>query len=244
MNKQLGSALLAGVVLLTACKESATDTSADANAAADSQAMTLDSEVKKVSYAMGLSLGDRFRIDKMSVDNESFNAGFSTGLEDGERLMTQEEIQLTMQTFQQQQQAKMAAEQQAVAERNKVEGDAFLAENSKREGVITTESGLQYKVLTAGEGKKPGAEDTVSVHYRGTLIDGQEFDSSYSRGTPAEFPVNRVIPGWTEALQLMPAGSKWELYIPSDLAYGPGGTGPLIGPNATLMFEVELLEIK
>ena len=110
--------------------------------------------------------------------------------------------------------------------------------------MVTTESGLQYKVLTEGKGDKPGAEQTVSVHYRGTLLDGTEFDSSYARGEPAEFPVNRVIGGWTEALQLMPIGSKWELYIPSDLAYGQAGSGREIGPNSTLMFEVELLEIK
>ena len=124
------------------------------------------------------------------------------------------------------------------------DGEAFLKENATKEGVVTTESGLQYKIVTAGEGPKPGAEDVVKVHYRGTLLDGTEFDSSYKRGEPVTFPVGGVIPGWVEALQLMPVGSKWELFIPSGLAYGPGGAGGQIGPNSTLKFEVELLSIE
>ena len=129
-----------------------------------------------------------------------------------------------------------------VAEANKKEGEEFLASNKTKEGVVTTASGLQYKVITAGTGPSPKASDKVSVHYRGTLIDGTEFDSSYRRGEPVSFPVKGVIAGWTEALQLMKEGAKWELYIPSELAYGPGGTGGPIGPNATLIFEVELLQ--
>ena len=160
------------------------------------------------------------------------------------REMTAEEIAETMQAFQQQQMAKMQEEQAAAGAKNAEAGEAFLAENGKQEGVVTTDSGLQYKVVTKGDGAKPKADDLVSVHYKGTLLDGKEFDSSYKRGEPAEFGVNQVIPGWTEALQLMPVGSKWELVIPADLAYGPGGAGGDIGPNSTLQFEVELLEIK
>jgi FKBP-type peptidyl-prolyl cis-trans isomerase FklB len=130
-----------------------------------------------------------------------------------------------------------------IPEKNKREGEAFLAKNKGAKGVKTTASGLQYKVLAKGKGKKPGPDDSVTVHYRGTLIDGTEFDSSQRRGQPATFPVKGVIPGWTEALQLMPEGSKWMLYIPAPLAYGERGVGPLIGPNATLVFEVELLSI-
>lgn len=129
------------------------------------------------------------------------------------------------------------------AEENKTEGAAFLAENSKKEGVVTTASGLQYQVLTQGDGSKPAATDNVSVHYKGTTLDGKEFDSSYSRGAPATFPLNRVIPGWTEGVQLMPEGSKYRFYIPSDLAYGTRGAGRDIGPNATLIFDVELVKI-
>jgi FKBP-type peptidyl-prolyl cis-trans isomerase len=140
----------------------------------------------------------------------------------------------------------MMAEQEAsaklVAETNIKEGEAFLAENAKKEGVVVLESGLQYKILTAGTGAIPTPENTVEVHYKGTLLDGTEFDSSFKRGVPAQFGVTQVIPGWVEALQLMKEGAKWELYVPADLAYGPGGTGGLIGPNQTLIFEVELLK--
>jgi len=138
-------------------------------------------------------------------------------------------------------QQKVKAEQ---GEKNMQEGPKFLEENKTKEGVVVLPSGLQYKVLTEGTGKSPKATDKVKVHYKGTLINGKEFDSSYKRGTPAEFPVNGVIKGWTEALQLMKEGSKWMLYLPSDLAYGPRGAGGDIGPNATLIFEVELLEVK
>ena len=131
-----------------------------------------------------------------------------------------------------------------LAEENLSQGEAFLAENGKREGVISLPSGLQYEVIHDGSGDKPGAADTVVTHYRGTLIDGKEFDSSHRRGEPASFPVNRVISGWTEALQLMTVGSKWKLFIPSNLAYGEGGAGKVIGPNATLIFEIELLEVR
>lgn len=127
---------------------------------------------------------------------------------------------------------------------NKQEGEAFLAANGKKPGIVTTSSGLQYQVLSQGAGAKPSATDEVTVHYRGTTIDGREFDSSYARGAPATFPLNRVIAGWTEGLQLMPEGSKYRLFIPSDLAYGSRGAGPDIGPNATLIFDVELIKIE
>jgi FKBP-type peptidyl-prolyl cis-trans isomerase FklB len=133
---------------------------------------------------------------------------------------------------------------QQLADKNQKEGEVFLAENKKKKGVVTLPSGLQYHVITAGTGKIPKATDTVTTHYRGTLIDGTEFDSSYKRGEPASFPVNGVIKGWTEALQLMKVGSKWQLFIPSNLAYGPQGAGQVIGPSATLIFEIELLSIK
>ncbi len=237
----------AGVLALSACNQKAATESEEATDQADKvsdASATLDTPEKKVSYAMGLSLGDRFRTDAIKLDIDSFTEGLTAGSDDGERLMTPEEIAETMQEFQQQQMAKMQEEQAAAGTENAAAGEAFLAENSKKDGVVTTDSGLQYKVVDKGDGAKPKADDLVSVHYKGTLLDGTEFDSSYSRGQPAEFGVNQVIPGWTEALQLMPVGSKWELVIPADLAYGPGGAGNNIGPNSTLQFEVELLEIK
>lgn len=211
----------------------------------ESASMTLETEQQKVAYGMGLSLGSRLKQEPMEIDADAFNLGIAHALKGEEPLMTQEEIAQTLQEFQQKQIAKRQEEMQQMAEKNKAEGEAFLAENANKEGVVTTESGLQYKVLTAGEGKTPSAEDIVEVHYKGTLLDGTEFDSSYKRNSTVKFPVQGVIPGWTEALQLMPVGSKWELYIPSDLAYGPGGTGGgPIGPNATLIFEVELIGIQ
>jgi FKBP-type peptidyl-prolyl cis-trans isomerase FklB len=138
----------------------------------------------------------------------------------------------------------MMSKVKVVGEKNVKEGETFLAANKKKEGVVTLPSGLQYKILKTGDGPKPTKDQTVKCHYRGTLIDGTEFDSSYKRGEPTEFPVGQVIKGWTEALQLMPVGSKWQLFIPSDLAYGPNGAGQMIGPNVTLIFDIELISIK
>ena len=162
---------------------------------------------------------------------------------DKESRLTEEEIRDTIAKLQTRSQEKQKAEQDAATEKNKAAGAAYLAENGKKEGVVTTESGLQYKQVTAGDGAKPAAEDTVTVHYKGTLIDGTVFDSSYDRGEPIEFPVNGVIKGWTEALLMMKAGAKWKLFIPSDLAYGERGAGGSIPPSATLIFEIELLEV-
>jgi FKBP-type peptidyl-prolyl cis-trans isomerase FklB len=148
-----------------------------------------------------------------------------------------------MTAFQKEMMAKREQAGKEAGAKNKVEGEAFLAENGKKEGVVTLPDGLQYKILKEGDGAKPKATDTVTVHYRGTLISGTEFDSSYKRKEPVSFPVNGVIAGWTEALQLMKVGSKWQLFIPSTLAYGERGAGPDLGPNATLIFEVELISI-
>jgi FKBP-type peptidyl-prolyl cis-trans isomerase len=226
---------------LIACDQQAAEPIVDAAPAA----MTLDSEEKRVSYGMGIGLGQRIKQESFSIDADAFSQGVKDAIEGAEQLMTQEEIMQEMQAFQQQQMAKQQEEAGKIAGENMVEGEAFLAENGTKEGVVTTESGLQYKIITEGTGAKPAATDTVEVHYAGTLIDGTEFDSSYTRGATVSFPVNGVIPGWTEALQLMTVGSKWQLFIPSALAYGPGGTGGgPIGPNATLIFDVELVSIK
>jgi FKBP-type peptidyl-prolyl cis-trans isomerase FklB len=159
-------------------------------------------------------------------------------------LLTEEEARAAIMHLQAQLRQKQIEAMKLAGEKNQKAGEAFLAENKKKEGVVTLPSGLQYKILKAGEGKKPTAEDTVVCNYRGTLIDGTEFDSSYKRGEPATFPVRGVIKGWTEALQLMPVGSKWQLFIPPTLAYGERGAGAQIGPDATLIFEVELISIK
>lgn len=203
----------------------------------------LDSEMEKVSYSFGVDLGKRIG-ENTELDVAAFSAGVSDGIEGGELQMSEEDMMATLQGYQQKKMAEMQAEAEQEATENQQASEAFLAANAEKDGVVVLDSGLQYKVLEAGEGAKPTADDTVEVHYRGTLIDGTEFDSSYARGESITFPVGGVIAGWTEALQLMPVGSKWELYIPSDLAYGPGGTQGMIGPNQALVFEVELLGIE
>ncbi|WP_207060818.1 FKBP-type peptidyl-prolyl cis-trans isomerase [Motiliproteus sp. SC1-56] len=207
------------------------------------QAAELGSDEQKVSYIMGLDVGTRMEGLGYELDQEAFRQGLMESAKNSERTLTNEEIQQAMQGAQQRYQQRQQEAQQAQAKENQAKGEAFLAANSERDGVVTTASGLQYKILEAGEGDKPKASDTVQVHYRGTLIDGTEFDSSYSHGGPATFPLNGVIPGWTEGLQLIAEGGKAELYIPAELAYGARGMGPVIGPNSTLVFEVELLDI-
>jgi FKBP-type peptidyl-prolyl cis-trans isomerase FklB len=179
----------------------------------------------------------------IDVNDEILNAGIKDGLSGAKPRMTDEEVKEVMSTFQKDMMAKQAAVRKATGEKNAAEGKKFLEENKTKEGVKTTASGLQYKVLKEGTGTPPKATDTVKVNYRGTTIDGKEFDSSYKRGEPATFPVNRVIKGWTEGLQLMKPGSKYQFFVPADLAYGERGAGADIGPNATLVFDVELLEV-
>ncbi len=174
------------------------------------------------------------------MDPELVSRGFRDALSGAKALLTDQEIRDTIAAFQKE----MTAKQDERGKKNKKDGEAFLAENKKKEGIKTLPSGLQYKVIKAGTGKKPKLTDTVTTQYRGTLIDGTEFDSSYKRNAPASFPVNGVIPGWTEALQLMEEGAKWQLFVPSNLAYGERGAGTTIGPNATLIFEVELISIQ
>jgi len=205
--------------------------------------LVLETQEQKVSYGMGLSLAERLKQDNLPLDTESFLAAMGDVFEGREPLMTEEQMADVLQTYQQQQMAQMQEKLEAEATVNQAASDEFLAANATKEGIVSLDSGLQYKILESGDGATPGANDTVEVHYRGTLIDGTEFDSSYGRGETVSFPVNAVIPGWTEALQLMPVGSKWELYIPSELAYGAGGTSGVIGPNSALVFEVQLISI-
>jgi FKBP-type peptidyl-prolyl cis-trans isomerase len=217
---------------------------AGCNQQSNDNTVALDDDTKRVSYGMGIGLGERIARESMDVDADAFALGMKHAIEGTEPLMTEEEVKTQMETFKQQQMEKQKADQIAIADENKLAGETFLSANAEKEGVITLESGLQYSVVTEGTGDIAAISDSVEVHYRGTLIDGTEFDSSYKRGATVSFPVSGVIPGWTEALQLMPVGSKWNLYIPSDLAYGAGGTGGPIGPNSALIFEVELVAIK
>ncbi len=229
-------ALAMSATVLLGCNEKAAD---GASAEESVELSTLD---QRLSYVIGLDMANRFKQDEIAIDTRALTQALVDSQAGEEPRLSEEEIRKTLQAFQEKQQAKRNEALAVVAEANKKEGEAFLAENGKKEGVVTLPSGLQYKVISAGEGPKPTTSDTVSVHYRGTLIDGTEFDSSYNRGEPVSFPVTGVIAGWTEALQLMSEGAKWEIYIPSDLAYGPGGTSGPIGPNSTLIFEVELLK--
>ena len=205
--------------------------------------LVLATEKDKQSYAIGLNVGKSLHRDDIDVDPKIVLQGLQDALADGKVLLTDDEIKTVMTDLQNQVRQKQEEKRQALAESNKKDGAAFLAANATKQGVVTLPSGLQYKVLTPGTGPKPTATDTVVCNYRGTLLDNTEFDSSYKRGQPATFPVSGVIKGWTEALQLMPVGSKWQLFIPADLAYGERGRDP-IGPNATLIFEVELLSIQ
>ena len=203
----------------------------------------LKDQKDKVSYSIGLDIGTTLKRQLIDVNADLLNKGIQDGLSGSKALLTDEQVKETMATFQKDMMAKQAAAKKATGEKNAEEGKKYLADNKAKEGVKTTASGLQYKVLKEGTGPSPKATDTVKVNYRGTTIDGTEFDSSYKRGEPATFPVNRVIKGWTEALQLMKAGSKYQLAIPADLAYGERGAGSDIGPNATLLFDVELVSI-
>ncbi|MGA8432929.1 MAG: FKBP-type peptidyl-prolyl cis-trans isomerase [Candidatus Sulfotelmatobacter sp.] len=204
--------------------------------------LTLKTEKEKFSYALGMNIGASMKRQEVSVDPAILARGLKDSLAGGKTILTEDEARATLTQMQNEMRQKMQAKSQEEAGGNKKLGDAFLAENKTKEGVVTLPSGLQYKILTTGTGPKPAATDSVVCNYKGTLIDGKEFDSSYKRGQPVTFPVTGVIKGWTEALQLMPAGSKWQLFIPSDLAYGDAGR-PGIPPGATLVFEVELVSI-
>jgi FKBP-type peptidyl-prolyl cis-trans isomerase len=206
--------------------------------------IALETQKQKVSYSIGLDIGKNFKHSEIDLDMETFTRGIKDAIADSTPLLTEAQIQETMRQFQQEMMNKQSEKANTMGNENKTAGETFLAENAQKEGVVTLPSGLQYKIIKQGTGPKPKLTDEVTTHYRGTLIDGTEFDSSYKRGEPTSFPVNGVIAGWTEALQLMPLGSKWQLFVPSNLAYGTRGRGGPIGPNATLIFDIELLAIK
>jgi FKBP-type peptidyl-prolyl cis-trans isomerase len=206
--------------------------------------LVLTTPKDKASYAIGMNIGKGMHQQSVDVDPAILLRGLKDGLAGGKTLMTEEEAKAALIALQAEVKKKQEEVAKAQGEVNKKEGDAFLAANKVKDGVVTTPSGLQYKILQQGSGPKPTAEDTVVCNYRGTLLNGKEFDSSYKRGQPATFPVKQVIPGWTEALQLMSVGSKWQLVLPASLAYGERSAGPDISPNSTLVFEVELMSIK
>jgi FKBP-type peptidyl-prolyl cis-trans isomerase FklB len=252
--RNTATVLVAGIVLLggaaaqqTPAKPSqstATTTHRRTTTAATKpKPLDLTTEKDKQSYAIGLNVGKILHRDDIDVDPKIVLQGLQDAMAGGKVLLTDDQIKTVMTDLQNQVRQKQEEKRQALAESNKKDGAAFLAANATKPGVVTLPSGLQYKVLTAGTGTKPTATDSVVCNYRGTLLDNTEFDSSYKGGQPATFPVSGVIKGWTEALQLMPVGSKWQLFIPADLAYGERAREP-IGPNATLVFDLELLSIQ
>ncbi|WP_339723587.1 FKBP-type peptidyl-prolyl cis-trans isomerase [uncultured Paraglaciecola sp.] len=237
--------LTASSLFLAACGNDKTATPESKTAEVpEATDLPLNSLEQKLSYIVGTNLAGQFQRDELSLDLDAFILAVNDVASGSESRLTQEQIQEAVATVQQQAQEKQLLAQQQASAKNVAEGLAYLEANAKKEGVVVTESGLQYKEIVAGDGEMPTSDKTVVVHYTGTLTDGTEFDSSYKRGEPAEFPVTGVIKGWVEALQLMNVGDKFELAIPSDLAYGAKGSGQTIGPDATLLFEVELLEIK
>jgi FKBP-type peptidyl-prolyl cis-trans isomerase FklB len=224
-------------------RQSTATTTRHTTTAAKPKPLVPVTEKDKQSYAIGLNVGRSLHRDSVDVEPKFVLQGLQDAIANGKVQMTDDQIKTVMTALQTQVRQKMEAKRLAEVETNKKEGAAFLAANAKKEGVVTLPSGLQYKILTPGTGPKPTATDSVVCNYRGALLDKTEFDSSYKRGQPATFPVSGVIKGWTEALQLMPVGSKWQIYIPADLAYGERGKPP-IGPNATLVFDLELLSIQ
>jgi FKBP-type peptidyl-prolyl cis-trans isomerase len=221
--------------------------SAKKEAVADEEQLQKDFKTleDRFSYAYGADLAEKFKAEGIALNVDLLVDGMRTVFDGGTRKMSIDEVAATMKVFEEVHLKKKEAERAAAATKNKEEGDAFLAANAKKEGVVVTKSGLQYKVITKGEGGyKPTVDDEVTVHYRGTTIDGTEFDSTYKRNEAYSASPKQLIQGWTEAIQMMSKGSKWELYVPADLAYGENGSDPYIGPNAVLIFEVELLDIE
>lgn len=241
MNRFVLTTTLLSALLLVGCNSNTTTANTPTTVAAPKVSINdQSSEVQKVGYAVGYDLGLNLREVADDMDLDAFTQGLKDAYAKSNSSLTEEQMQAIVQTYmtRKQEEAQKQLEEKAVT--NRQTGEAFLAENAKKDGVKTTASGLQYKVITEGSGTSPSATDTVMVNYEGKLIDGTVFDSSYERGEPIEFPLNQVIPGWTEGLQLMKPGAKYEFYIPSDLAYGEAGN-PNIEPNSVLIFTVELL---
>lgn len=236
------AALLGLPVTAFGAKGDAGQEAKEPQAAAKSDAK-LETDEDKFSYIIGADVGTNLREQELKINFDFFLKGLQDAVEGKELALSQEEMRAIFNAFREKMMAEMQKVRAEQAEKNLSEGKTFLAENAKKPGVKTLPSGLQYLVVKSGAGEQPTAADTVRTHYRGTFIDGTEFDSSYERNEPAEFPVTGVIKGWTEALQLMHVGDKWKLFIPADLAYGPQGRGAQMPPNATLIFDIELLDV-
>ena len=234
-HKQAFIGLVASVALLTGCQQESSESTAAAEA-------SLDSNQNQISYLIGYSSAAQMVANGIDVDLAAYQLGAADAIAGADSRISDEQADAAFAVLQQEMQAQAEAQFNALLTENSAAAEAFLASNAGAEGVMTTESGLQYKVLVAAEGPMPAATDTVSVHYEGRLIDGTVFDSSYQRGAPVEFALNQVIAGWTEGVQLMPEGSTYELYVPPALGYGEAGAGGVIGPNELLIFKVELLD--
>jgi len=204
----------------------------------------LETTEQRASYTLGADIAKNFRDQGLEIDVNAFSLGLEDALQNRTLKLNEEEMMSAINAVKQKMQKQLLEKQQSIARKNRAEGKAFLAENAKKEGVITLDSGVQYKVLTEGKGDSPTPEDTITAHYRGTLLDGTEFDSSFKRGTPLTLQMGSVIKGWGEVLKLMKPGSKWEVYIPSDMAYGEKGAGDAIGPNQALIFTIELIQFE
>lgn len=207
-------------------------------------ASILKTDTDKLSYSIGTDLGKNFKRQGIDINANMMAKGIQDGMSGGPLLLTEQQMKDVLNSFQKQLMAKRTAEFNKKADENKAAGTAFLAQNKTKQGVVTLADGLQYKIIKAGTGEKPAKDDTVTVEYTGKLINGEVFDSTEKAGKPATFKLSQVIPGWTEALQLMPAGSTWEVYVPSDLAYGARSVGGPIGPNETLIFQIHLISVK
>ncbi len=211
---------------------------------AEDKKFELKNDKDRLSYSIGVDIGESMKKQSIDINPEALVKGINDAIAGKETLMSEQDMKNTLFSLQKELMAKQMERQKEIAEKNKKEGDAFLEENKKKEGIITLASGLQYKVITEGEGDSPSLADTVTVNYSGKFIDGTEFDSSYKRGQPAVFRVNSVIPGLSEALQLMKPGAKWQVFIPGNLGYGERGAGQTIEPNETLIFEIELISFE
>jgi len=230
------------VAMLAACSQQTEVKKAEVKKA-EPAGVQLNNDKSKLSYAIGMDIGASLKSLNADLDRPALLAALNDRLDGAKLKLSEADAAKAKQAFFKKQAEQVAAKQKAAGEKNKVDGEKFLAANGKKKGVTTTKSGLEYEVLKQGDGAKPKATDKVTVNYRGTLIDGTEFDSSYKRGQPVTFPLNGVIKGWTEGVQMMNVGSKFKFVLPSELAYGARGAGPKIGPNSTLVFEVELLGI-
>ncbi|KTD31450.1 MULTISPECIES: FKBP-type peptidyl-prolyl cis-trans isomerase [Legionella] len=240
MKMRLVAAAAMGLAMSTTIAASATTT----DTATSAPATSLATDTEKLSYSIGADLGKNFKKQGIEISPAAMAKGLQDGMSGGQLLLTDEQMKEVLNKFQKDLMMKRSAEFNKKAEDNKAKGEAFLNDNKSKEGVVSLPSGLQYKIIERGDGAKPTKEDVVTVEYTGKLIDGQVFDSTDKTGKPATFKVSQVIPGWTEALQLMPAGSTWEVYIPANLAYGPRSVGGPIGPNETLIFKIHLISVK